>query len=69
MRYATLNVELTDEISLRDKLGNIFDFNFDALLDAVRDENLCGYTGRGVDSRTEARPTSNARSDSLQNAK
>ena len=66
MRHAALDVELTDEIGLHDKLGDIFDFNFDALLDAVRNEYLGGNAGSCVDSRTEAGPTSDARTDSLQ---
>lgn len=40
VRHASFDVELADEIRLDDKLGNVFHFDFDALLDAVRHQNL-----------------------------
>ena len=68
VRHAAFDVELANEIRLHDKLGNILNFNFDALLDAVRDEDFRRYAGRRVDARTKARTTSDARPDSLQNS-
>lgn len=63
--HPALNVELADEIGLDNELGNVLHFDFDALLDAVRDENFGRDAGRRVDSRTEARPAADARPDSL----
>ncbi len=57
VRHSSLDVELTDEIGLRDKLGNILHFDLDTLLVAVRHENLRRNAVRRVDSRTESRST------------
>lgn len=66
VRDATLDIELAHEIRLHDELGDVLHLDFDALLDAVRDEDLGRHAGRRVDSRTETGSASNARSDSLQ---
>ena len=66
VRHSSLDVELTDEIRLHDKLGNVLHFDFDALLDAVRDEDLCRHAGRRVDPRAESRAAADARPDPLQ---
>ena len=63
--HAALDVELTNEIGLHDELGNVLHFNFDALFDPVRHEDLGGDAGRRVDAWAESRAAADARANAL----
>ena len=65
VRHSSIDVELTGKIRLHDKLGDILHFDFDALLNAVRDEDLCRHVGRRFDPRTEFGTNADARPDPL----
>ena len=62
-RHPALDVELADEASLDNELGDVVHFDPDALLEAGADQDLRSPTRRGVNSRTESRSRPDARSD------
>ena len=63
--YPSFDVKLADEIGLHNKLGDVLDFDADALLDAVRHQDLRRHRRRRIDPRAEARTAPDTRPDPL----